>query len=557
MLNGRVYFQHGDGTGGVTGNLIALDGTTGTKLWAAPLYSGSTFDAPAINDAGIFVAGGSGTISINGYNFDGSNRFSRVLSSSGANWSPTLSGDRLFSWLYGTFTEHNPADGTTVWNLGVLAGTSLASSGMVAVQGNSAILLGTDLACVDLTTRALRWKVAGSFAVSFPRSPAIGTDRVFAVQGTAFRSFSLADGSPGLVYQIGASDDYAAALVGQPIIFNDRLMVSNETTTWIFNLADGSVVQTLAAGGRLSYANGYLLAAGDDNVLRAFLATPQPRLGVELAGTPLAPAAGVDFHAPLIGQSSALVFTLRNTGLADLTGLAATIAGDYWVTGTPPGTVAPGASATFTVTFTPTVPGTRSAVLHLASNDPAANPFALNLTGKGNHAPTFAGYAATTTANRPLTLHSAKITARASDPDGDSVTLTQAFGPGSQGGTVALAAGRLTYTPPAGFTGGETVEVELRDANGATVRGLVALTVIAEPVGTGALGRNLTDFTLRGGRAEMIFRGIPGRVYTIQRSTDLSAWVDLGNVTAGADGKIPFTDPAPPAPQGFYRTRAN
>ena len=555
MLNGRVYFQHGDGTGGVTGNLIALDGTTGTKLWAAPLYSGSTFDAPAINDAGIFVAGGSGTISINGYNFDGSNRFSRVLSSYGTDWSPTLSGERLFSWLYGTFTEHNPADGTTVWKLDGLTDTGLADTGLVAVRGNSAILLGTALSCIDLTTRSLRWRVAGSFAVSFPRSPAIGTDRVFAVQGTAVRSFSLADGTPGPLYLTGSADD--VPLVGQPIIFNDRLMISNETTTWIFNLADGTLLQTLAGGGTLSYANGYLLAAGDDNVLRALLATPQPRLVVELAGVPLAPAAGVDFHAPLIGQSSALVFTLRNTGLADLTGLAATIAGDYWVTGAPPATLAPGASATFTVTFTPTVPGTRSAVLHLASNDPAANPFALNLTGKGNRAPAFAGYAATTPINRPLTLHSAKITARASDPDGDSVTLTQAFGPGSQGGTVALAAGRLTYTPPAGFTGSETVEVELRDANGATVRGLVALTVIAEPVGTGALGRNLTDFTLRGGRAEMIFRGIPGRVYTIQRSTDLSAWVDLGNVTAGADGKIPFTDPAPPAPQGFYRTRAN
>ncbi|RYD88377.1 MAG: hypothetical protein EOP50_19205, partial [Sphingobacteriales bacterium] len=42
--------------------------------------------------------------------------------------------------------------------------------------------------------------------------------------------------------------------------------------TWIFNLADGQLLQTLDAGGRLSYSNGYLLLAGKDGVLRAFRA---------------------------------------------------------------------------------------------------------------------------------------------------------------------------------------------------------------------------------------------------------------------------------------------
>ena len=74
---------------------------------------------------------------------------------------------------------------------------------------------------------------------------------------------------------------------------------------------------------------------------------------------------------------------------------------------------------------------------------------------------------------------------------------------------------------------------------------------------TTGTNQNLTNFTIQDGKAQMIFRGIPGRSYRVQRSTDLTNWSDLGSVNAGADGKIPFTDPAPPSPQGFYRTQDN
>jgi hypothetical protein len=77
---------------------------------------------------------------------------------------------------------------------------------------------------------------------------------------------------------------------------------------------------------------------------------------------------------------------ITNRGTADLTGLAITKDGshpaDFTVTALGATTLAPGASTTFTVTFSPTAVGSRNAALHLASNDGDENPFDITLTGK-------------------------------------------------------------------------------------------------------------------------------------------------------------------------------
>ncbi|MCX6873116.1 MAG: DUF1566 domain-containing protein [Verrucomicrobia bacterium] len=171
----------------------------------------------------------------------------------------------------------------------------------------------------------------------------------------------------------------------------------------------------------------------------------------------------------------------------------------------------------------------------------------------GNHPPVCTAYAVSGEANQPMSIYPAKIEAHASDPDGDVVTLTRVFSPTTQGGTVALA-DTVNYTPPVGFIGTDTFEVEVTDAHGASTRGTVTVTLIAAP---GGEGENQTYFSLHDGQAEMIFRGIPGRSYTIQRSLEMEIWEDLATLNAGADGKIPFIDLAPPMPQGFYRSRSN
>ena len=95
------------------------------------------------------------------------------------------------------------------------------------------------------------------------------------------------------------------------------------------------------------------------------------------------------FTDTTVGTSgSAQTFTISNGGLAPLTGIAVTKAvggtpGDFTLNTTGlTNTLAPGASTTFTVTFSPSAVGARIATLQITSNDPVVNPFAFQVTGR-------------------------------------------------------------------------------------------------------------------------------------------------------------------------------
>jgi Repeat of unknown function (DUF5650) len=88
--------------------------------------------------------------------------------------------------------------------------------------------------------------------------------------------------------------------------------------------------------------------------------------------------------APFLDQAS-LTFTIRNIGLGSLTPATPTIdgpnAGLFTVTANPAASVDFNNSTTFTVHFAPTNSGTKTAALHLSSNDAQQSPFTINLTG--------------------------------------------------------------------------------------------------------------------------------------------------------------------------------
>lgn len=92
---------------------------------------------------------------------------------------------------------------------------------------------------------------------------------------------------------------------------------------------------------------------------------------------------------PAIGvgtSSTQSTFTVRNLGIAPLTGISITMDGmngaDFTVSS--PGTsIAPGEFAVFHVFFRPSAVGTRTAAIHLFSNDSNESPFDIALTGQG------------------------------------------------------------------------------------------------------------------------------------------------------------------------------
>jgi uncharacterized delta-60 repeat protein len=97
-------------------------------------------------------------------------------------------------------------------------------------------------------------------------------------------------------------------------------------------------------------------------------------------------ASPVNFGLVVAGSSRSLTFTVRNHGNAALIGLAVTktlagTPGDFAVGSLEATTLAPNAATAFTVAFSPTAAGVRTATLHVASNDADENPFVINLTG--------------------------------------------------------------------------------------------------------------------------------------------------------------------------------
>jgi hypothetical protein len=95
----------------------------------------------------------------------------------------------------------------------------------------------------------------------------------------------------------------------------------------------------------------------------------------------------VEFGSTYMFNGASRTFTIKNTGASDLTlgtlSIDGANPGAFQVTASPSSTIAPGSSTTFTVTFTPLSIGTRSAMLHIPSDDPVIDSFDVGLEGTG------------------------------------------------------------------------------------------------------------------------------------------------------------------------------
>jgi hypothetical protein len=110
---------------------------------------------------------------------------------------------------------------------------------------------------------------------------------------------------------------------------------------------------------------------------------------INLSGTGLGPAAAVapttvNFQSQIIGvPSAAQTVTLTNSGgNASLAISSVQTTGDYSQTNNCPSSLTAGASCTITITFTPTVVGSRTGTVTVTDNA-AGSPQSVNLTGAG------------------------------------------------------------------------------------------------------------------------------------------------------------------------------
>jgi endo-1,4-beta-D-glucanase Y len=115
-----------------------------------------------------------------------------------------------------------------------------------------------------------------------------------------------------------------------------------------------------------------------------------PEINVRQNTTDIPTAGSFAMGTVNVGSSSTTIaFTIQNNGTGDLLlsgapkiAIAGANPGDFVIDQTTTiGTVSAVSSTTFTVTFTPTAGGARSATLSIANNDSNENPYIINLTG--------------------------------------------------------------------------------------------------------------------------------------------------------------------------------
>lgn len=170
-----------------------------------------------------------------------------------------------------------------------------------------------------------------------------------------------------------------------------------------------------------------------------------------------------------------------------------------------------------------------------------------------NRQPTFSGYAFTTSKNTAATILLAKLLAKITDADGDAFSITGVSPVSAGGGTVSLNAGGVLYTPLNNFVNNDTFTLTIMDARGAIT---VATVNVAVTAGNETNSNQSSLTVMPNGSVQALFYGIPGRSYQIQRSENLTSWMVLETVTAGANGIINFNDPSPPSGgTAFYRTK--
>lgn len=183
----------------------------------------------------------------------------------------------------------------------------------------------------------------------------------------------------------------------------------------------------------------------------------------------------------------------------------------------------------------------------------ASQPYigADELLAPANQPPLFSGYAVATTPNTAVEMGHAALLERASDPDSGILAIFSASANSAQGGTVTNTGGNITYSPPASYTGLDIFSITITDNQGGITPGIVIVNVTDTSVATD-IPTQIAYFQ-NGGTVAVLFPGIPGHSYQIQRSTDLVNWSSIKLVTATSGGHVPFTDPNTSPGSAFYR----
>ena len=146
------------------------------------------------------------------------------------------------------------------------------------------------------------------------------------------------------------------------------------------------------------------------------------------------------------------------------------------------------------------------------------------------------------------------LPARATDADGDPLSLISVATSSVEGGTVTLSGPSIYYLPPAGLTNADAFNYTISDGHcDGTAVGTVLVNVRTD---TNPASR-ATIVQTGNGSVQVIFDGMPGVAYRVQGADMLSPpnWQDVTNLTADQYGTYIYTDwPATNGPVRYFRS---
>jgi hypothetical protein len=278
---------------------------------------------------------------------------------------------------------------------------------------------------------------------------------------------------------------------------------------------------------------------------------PAPGIDVTQASLLADGFSHVAFGSALVGSSAPLTFTITNPGSADLSNLVVTVdgtdSGDFMVSALSATSIPVGAGAsTFTVTFSPTASGAKTAALHIASNvSGSQNPFDIVLTGTGlNNAPTISDIANQTINEDENT---GALTFTIGDVETAAVSLAVS---GSSSNTTLVPDGNIVFsgsgasrsvvvTPAVNQFGSTTITVTVSDGTD-SVSDTFLLTVTS--VNDVPTISNLTDRTTNEDTSKGAIAFTVGDVetaaasLTVTRASSNTTLVPTANIVLGGSG---------------------
>lgn len=122
--------------------------------------------------------------------------------------------------------------------------------------------------------------------------------------------------------------------------------------------------------------------------------------------------------------------------------------------------------------------------------------------------------------NHSATLSANDLLAIATDLEGDSMSIASVSGGSTNGGTVGVTSGVITYTPTTDFVGTDAFIYTLSDGNGGSATGTVQVNVVADDADYNRLS---PPTALGAGSSYFTCHGIPGSNYALDQATNLSS----------------------------------